>query len=268
MSDEKISLSAPPVPQVQPQDFAIPTEVIPLPSEGRAYPPGHPLHGKTSLEIRSMTARDEDILTSRALIRSGRVVGSLIRSCVLDKTIDPDSMLSGDRNAVLIGIRITGYGPGYPVKFNCPSCDVEVKHEVDLTQLPLKRIPQDINASSNAFSVILPVSKKTCVFKLLTGIEEQDLMQQIERGRKTAGAEELVTSRLKRQVIEISGERDPQRLSALINNLPARDSRELRKAIDKITPGVELKTSFTCAMCGMQGEVDVPLGTEFFWPEA
>ena len=267
MSDQPISLSK--VSNVTPQEMQVPTDIVPLPSQGRVYPPGSPLAGKSGIDIKSMTAKDEDILTSRALVRSGRVISSLLRSCIIDKTIDPDKMLVGDRNSALIGIRITGYGPGYPIKIDCPECDAEVKKEVDLTSMPIKPFPEDLvfEDGKNAFTFNLPVSKKVAVFKLLTGDEEHELMQSIARGRKTNVGEELVTGRLKMQVIELSGEKDPQKLAGIIRNLPARDSRELRKYIDKITPGIELKTSFTCEVCSYQGEVDVPLGTDFFWPE-
>jgi rubredoxin len=266
---ESISNISAPQQFVGPQD-PIPTDLIPLPSEGKVYPPGTPLAGLTSLTIRSMTAREEDILTSRALLRSGKIVSALLRSCITDKTIDVDNMLVGDRNAALIGIRITGYGAEYPIKITCPGCMTESQQEIDLGNLPLRRFPDDVTVTPgvNEFSVMLPVSKKRATFKLLTGVEEIELMQLMERGRKAGGAEELVTTRLKTQVISLGDEKDPQKLSNMIRNLPARDSRELRKAIEHTTPGVDLKTKFTCPNCGHQGEVEVPLGTDFFWPEA
>jgi len=266
MSETSISLG--PTPQLVPQDI-VPTDIVPLPSCGRVYPAGSPLAGKTGLDIRSMTARDEDILTSRALVRSGRVIGSLLRSCILDHDVDPDKMLVGDRNSVLIGIRISGYGPDYPIKVSCPGCDGVIKQDIDLRTLNIKQFPDDANVEQgkNEFTFPLPISKKIAVFKLLTGEEERELLQTIERGRKSNTQEELVTGRLKMQIVEISGERDPQRLAGIIRNLPARDSRGLRKRIDYITPGIELKTTVVCDSCSFEGEVEVPLGTDFFWPE-
>lgn len=270
MSETPVSLS-----QVQQyaqstQEVVVPTEIVPLPSEGKLYPVGFPLANKQGVEIRSMTAKEEDILTSRALVRSGKVVGALLRSCIVDKSFDPDKMLVGDRNAVLIGIRISGYGPEYNIKITCPECSGEVKREINLTSLPIKPIPEDvrITPNTNEFTMSLSVSKKTVVFKLFTGEEEREILGVLERGRKSGMQEELVTSRLKMQIVEISGERDPQRIAGIVRNLPARDSRDLRKYIDHATPGVELKTPFTCDLCSYQGEVEVPLGAEFFWPES
>jgi len=255
---------------VTPQEISVPTDLVPMPSQGKVYQPGSPLAGKVSVEIRSMTARDEDILTSRALVRSGKVITSLLRSCLIDKDIEPEKMLVGDRNAAMIGVRITGYGAGYSIKVECPGCESEIKMELDLTTLPVKTFPADlkIETGKNEFSYTLPVSKKTCVFKLLTGEEERELLQILERGRKSGIGEELVTTRLKMQVIDIAGERDPQKLASVIRNMPAKDSRELRKYIDSITPGIELKTPFVCDACSFKGEVEVPLGTDFFWPES
>jgi hypothetical protein len=264
---------------ITPQQFAqqaapielAPTDLVPLPSDGRAYPPGHPLSGKSSIEIRSMTARDEDILTSRALIRGGKVISALIRSCVADKSIDPDSMLAGDRNAVLIGIRITGYGSEYPVKFTCPECNAEVKHTVELGDLPIKRAPKEfwetMISGTNEFPFTLQTSRKLVTFRLLTGVGESELLQIIERSRKLMMQDELVTTRLRLQITSIDGERDPSKLIQLIRSLPARDSRDLRKYIDGVTPRVELKTQAKCTLCSFEGEVEVPIGTEFFWPE-
>lgn len=263
MAESISSIAAPQLVQDVPQDL------IPLPSEGKIYPVGSPLHNAAGVMIKPMTAKEEDILTSRALIRSNRVVSTLLRSCIVDKTIDVDSMLSGDRNVLLIGIRISGYGSDYPVKIDCPSCSTENKKDIDLTALPIKRFPADlaITPGVNEFAFSLPVTKRRATFKLITGVEETEMLQLIDRGRKSGGAEELVTTRLKIQLLSIGDERDPQKLAQLIRTMPARDSRELRKYIDHITPGIELKAPFTCETCGHQGEVEVPLGTDFFWPE-
>jgi len=264
---DRVSLSNPPPAPAQAAPEEVPVDIVPLPSSGRAYPAGHPLHLKESIAIRSMTARDEDILTSRALIRNGRVVSALLASCIAEKNVDPDTMLVGDRNAVLIGIRITGYGAEYPVNITCPNCGVVAKHVVDLNQLPVKRFPKDADLSqAPLFSVALPITKRTCTFRLLNGADEAELVQALDRGRRALG-ENLVTGRLKRQIVALGDERDPNRIANLVMSMPARDARYLRERIDAITPAVDMKTQFACASCGTEAEVEVPLGTDFFWPE-
>lgn len=268
MSDEKISLSQPlPAPGA---GAPIPSEVAPLPSEGLVYPPGHPLHHAKWVDIKAMTAREEDILTSRALIKTNRVINTLLRSCILNPDIDPMQLLVGDRNAILIAIRISGYGPEYKVAITCPSCDKSSEQEVDLSSLPLKGIPEDAQSAAdgaNAFEVVLPKSGAKCTFKLLTGADEAELMAMNANATKAGINDQIVTNRLKIQVLSINGETDRTKLAAIINSMPARDSRAIRKAADRITPGVELKYPFVCPECGHAAEeVEVPLGTEFFWP--
>jgi rubredoxin len=264
MSD-KISLS-------QPQPEVVPSEAVAIPSEGKFYPEDFPLCDKQFVEIRPMTARDEDILTSRALFKTGKVIDSLLRSCVIQKGIDTTKMLVGDRNAAIIGIRVSGYGAQYTAKMECPSCEAKSDVDVDLGSLPLKNVPADvqpISAHTNEFSYKLAVSKKTANFRLPTGADEQELSVLIDRMRKTTGGESLVTSRLMQQIVSIDGETDKSKLSNMIRALPAKDSRELRSYMDYAAPDVKLVQNYSCSVCGFEAEeVEVPLGTEFFWPKS
>lgn len=263
---EKVSLTV----NKQSAEEVVPTDLVPLPSEGVVYPVDSPLFGRKAVEIRAMTARDEDILTSRALLKSGRALSVLLKGCIVGLNMDPDLMLSGDRNAALIGIRITGYGPEYKISLICPACGEKVEHEVDLGKLPIKRFPEGVapvQAGANEFAFTVPSGKKV-TFKLFTGEDERELVQVVERTRKAGLNEAVITTRLKLQVLSIDGERDKSKLARLVESMPAKDSRALRGYMDRIAPGIELKSDFTCAACGEEGqEVEVPLGTEFFWPE-
>jgi hypothetical protein len=268
MSD-KVSLTNPLPPTASPQD-AVPTELIPLPSDGKVYPEGSPLHQAPGVMIRSMTAHDEDILTSRALIKAGKAITTLLKSCLIDKSVDVGKLLAGDRNAVLIGIRITGYGAEYKVSVDCPECSVRHEIEADLSSLPIKRMPEGITPRipfTNEFEFKLPISKKVVTFKLMTGDDESEMLKSIEATRKAGIPEELVTTRLRTQIVSMDGETDKGKLALMIRAMPARDSRDLRKHIDTITPGVQLTMPFTCPGCGYEAkEVEVPMGTDFFWP--
>ena len=267
---EKVSLST--TVQSSETSSVVPTDTVPLPSRGVVYPKDFPLHQCESIDIRSMTAVEEDILTSRALMKNGRVVSALLKSCIVDKKIDVDKMLVGDRNAALIAIRITGYGPEYKVSVPCPECGEKSIQNIDLSRLPIKRLPENvspIHLGSNEFEIALPFWKKKVIFKLFTGEAEKDLIQTLESSRKLGIQEELVTTRLKSQIVSIDGERDLGKLATIIRSFPARDSRFLRNYIDKMTPGVDLIFKFVCPLCDFEdGEVEVPLGTEFFWPKA
>jgi len=266
MSD-KVSLS-----DLGQQSQPVPSDAIALPSEGKLYPPGHPLHGAKAIEIRPMTARDEDIMTSRVLFKSGKAIDTLLRSCILDKSINVGQMLVGDRNAAIIGIRVSGYGREYNSRLECPQCGERSEISVDLGNLPIKSMPEGVEPVipfTNEFLFELPVSKRKVTFKLPTGDDEAELGLIIERSRKHTGTENLVTNRLALQIISIDGDTTKSKIVSAINSLPARDSRELRAYMDSLTPDVRLVQNFICPVCTYEAEeVDVPLGTEFFWPSS
>lgn len=251
--------------------FDVPVETVPLPSNGSIYPEGTPLFGAETLEIKAMTAREEDILTSKALIKKGTVISSLISSCLVDKSIDVDSMISGDRNALMTAIRITGYGAAYTCEVECPECSEKNKQEFSLAELPIKRLQIDpVVQGSNLFEFKLPMTKKNVLFKFLTGADELEISQEMERRKKKLGveSESLVTTRLAYSVMAVDDIKDRNKVQQFIRNMPAGDSRALRKFMDDNEPGIEMKAWMTCSSCSEQSEVRLPLGASFFWPDA
>lgn len=270
---DKLDLSKLPTPAQQVVDMSsansVPTELVPLPSRGKVYPPESPLANLEALEIRAMTAKDEDILTSRALLKQGKAIDALLRNCIVNKALDIDSMLTGDRNAILVGIRMTGYGPEYKVKTQCPKCDEFAEQEFDLSTIPLKMLDAEpLEPNTNRFFFTLPMSKKNVEFRLPTGADDRAIADALDKMRKKSGAgsENLVTGRLHHQIVSIDGEDDRNKLLQLVRNMSAKDSRDLRKFMDSISPGIEMKQIITCGECTLSSEVDVPMGTEFFWP--
>jgi len=252
-------------------DIQVPVASVSIPSRGKIYPVESPLHNRGEIDIKSMTAKEEDILTSMPLLKQGKAMSALLRSCIIDKSIDPEQMLVGDRNAVLIAIRVSGYGAEYDGKLDCPECTESFDHVFSLGHIPMKELKvEPVEEGRNLFYFELPVLKKRVVFKLLTGAEERELNTLQDRSRKARGVgaqESNVTMRLLHQVVSIGAVNDRQKLAKMIRNIPARDSLGLRKYIDEISPGVELKGNVTCPACGEESEVDVPFGADFFWPE-
>lgn len=256
--------------QTQELDFEIPVETVPLPSRGLAYPVDHPLHACETVDIKAMTAREEDILTSRAFIKKGTVITELIRSCLVDKRINPDSLVSGDRNALMVAIRITGYGVEYSTEVNCPVCDTKDKYEFNLAELPITALgAEPVEPGANAFEFMLPMTKKRVTFKFLTGRDEQDIMVASER-RKKGGimADNLVTNKLQYTLLSIDGKTERSSINHFIRHMPARDSLALRRYMDSIEPGVEMKSWMDCQHCSESSEVQFPIGASFFWPDA
>jgi hypothetical protein len=250
--------------------FEVPVESAPLPSNGLVYPQESALHMCQTVDIRSMTAREEDILTSRALIKKGTVITELIKSCLIDKRIQVPDMLAGDRNAIMVALRITGYGAEYTVEADCPKCNARSKQEFNLGEMPIKRLQiEPVTKGQNVFEFKLPVTKKTVHFKFLTGRDEEEINTIQERTKKQgAQADNIVTNRLQFAIVSVDGKTDRSSINGFIRNMPARDSMALRKFIDANEPGIDMKGNFDCPSCSDVNEVRVPLGASFFWPDA
>jgi hypothetical protein len=250
--------------------FEVPVESVPLPSNGVVYPADSPLHDRETVDIRSMTAREEDILTSRALIKKGTVITELIRSCLTDKRIQVQDMLAGDRNAIMVALRITGYGADYAVEADCPKCNTRSKQSFNLGEMPIKRITvEPVSKGQNVFEFKLPVTKKSVHFKFLTGRDEEEINTIQERAKKQGAlADNIVTTRLQYSIVAIDGRTDRGSINGFIRNMPARDSMSLRKFIDANEPGIDMKGELDCPSCNEISEVRVPLGASFFWPDA
>tara|TARA_A100001015_G_C14926594_1_gene686619 strand:- start:10 stop:873 length:864 start_codon:yes stop_codon:yes gene_type:complete len=249
--------------------LTIPTELAPLPSKGVVYPEGHSCHLKEAVEIRAMTAREEDILTNRAYIKQGTVIEQVIKSCLIDKNINPSDLLSGDRNAIMTAIRITGYGPDYQVDVDCPNCGERSEQSFDLTNLPIKNFQNEpIAVGANAFEVTLPLTKKKIRYKYLNGHEERE-QNLIEERLKKKGIDSrnVVTRRYANQVIAVDDITDKVKIQKFCQNMPARDSLALRKHMDKNEAGIEMKSHMQCPHCYEESEVRLPIGASFFWPD-
>lgn len=272
-ADRNQVFQAGPVSSIADQYSEIPVESVPLPSVGLVYPVGSTLHGAETVEIRAMTAKEEDILSSRALIKKGTVISHLLQSCIVDRSIDVRNLLGGDRNAIMIAIRVTGYGPQYDIEVPCSACRNKDKYSYDLGALPIKRLEIAPAAPGvNAFDIKLPVTGKVIRFKFLTGTDEENIVATQEKMKKivSGGIDNLITTKLKTCIISIDGNADRLAIDRFVNTMPARDSLFLRKYIDNNEPGVEMKVSFSCSNldCGHTEEVALPLGPSFFWPDA
>lgn len=251
--------------------WTVPVEQIPLPSGGIVYDLNSSLHGRETVQIKAMTAQEEDILMSRALLRDGTVFQHLIRSCLTDKSVDPGELLIGDRNAILVSIRITGYGSEYKATATCTSCAKPGSYSFDLSSVGIKRLGSNpISTGRNEFEFLLPVTKKRVIFKLLTINDEREIAQTQERMSKLfpdAKVEGTVTRQLENQIVSIDGKTDRSAISAFIKSMPAGDSRALRRYMVDIEPGLDMTMDFECKSCGSASKAVIPLGAAFFWPE-
>lgn len=251
-------------------NIEIPVDIIPLPTKGTVYPSNHPFHNLSEVEYRGMTVREEDILTSQALIKKGTVINELIRACLMDKSVDVTSLLAGDRNALMIAIRASGYGPIYKPSLTCPKCEHQNHLSVDLGTLGIKSLEIEPKIpGENLFEFVLPSSKHTVCFKFLTGSDEEEIVAQMNaRKKKGIQISNIVSSRLMSSIVSVNETTDRAFIARYIDSMRAYDSSELRNYIDLHEPGVDMRIDFTCSQCDYYEEVALPMDASFFWPNA
>jgi len=248
--------------------FVVPTEFVELPSKGKFYPDDHPLHNQETVEIKFMTAKEEDILASTTLIKKGLIIDRLLKNLLVCGT-DPATLLVGDRAAIMIATRISSYGYAYKAHVMCRDCEKEQEYIFDLRKTNLQqdcfdnnflvRNELSFNDEKKVFEILLPKSKVKLGVKLLTGQNEKE----------PAGSndESSITSLLSKFVFSVDGNEDASVVSQFIDNMLASDSRYLRSILGDITPDIDLKQEFVCEHCGVNDNKEVPLTAEFFWPE-
>ena len=243
-------------------EFKIPTETVELPSKGKFYPEGSPL-AEGKVEMKYMTAKEEDILTNQNYIKQGKVIDKLLQSLIVTK-INYNDLLIGDKNAIMIAARILSYGAKYNFTYD------EVEQEVDLSTLENKPLAEEIiNSEANEFSFTLPHSGNTLTFKLLTHGDENKINDELRglKKIKKEGASE-VTVRLAHMITSVNGETERKDIRDFVNNyFLAKDAREFRKYYNSISPDINLEVTLVNSE-GDEEDTDLPIGLNFFWPDA
>jgi len=219
-----------------------------------------------------MTARDEDILTSPTLLQKGLAVDKFIQNILVDQSIKVDSLLVGDKSAIMVAARITGYGPDYEVSVSCQECNSDSDYTFDLSDYQkyfnkFEQVEEFEDLRNGTFSVTMPHSGHAAVVRLLTSADEKSALKRQKIKKKNKLAESQTTDLLKMFVVSIDGVSDPAGLDDMIMGMSARDSRFLRKAYTKLVPTVKIVENFECMFCGAETEMEVPLEATFFWPD-
>jgi len=253
------------------QNTGFPTEIISLPSKGILYPENNPLRSGT-IEMKYMTAREEDILTSANLIKQGVVLDKLMQSMIVSP-IKFDDLVIGDKNAIMVAARILGYGKQYEASVNCPSCNASNKIEIDLTALPEYNVPEDVDMiAPGIFEFTLPQSQRVIHFRLLTTGDDKKISKELETQKRTIrdGIDRELTTRLKHLIISVDGNADKRFVSNFVDNeLFAMDSRSFRSFIKSVSPDIKFEIDFTCSECGNGSEaLSFNIDTNFFWPKS
>lgn len=240
------------------EKFKMPTEWVDLPSKGLLYPEDSEL-AKGQVEIKYMTAREEDILTNQSYIQKGIVLDKLLKSVIVSK-INFDDLLIGDKNAIMVAARILGYGSEYTFDYLGES------HTVDLSQVDNKPLKEELFVNRvNEFSFTLPTTKNNITFKLLTHKDEQDINRELEGLKKiNKDSSPELSTRLKYIITSVEGSRDKKDIRDFVDNyLFAKDSRALREYIKSVQPDVDL----TFFPNSADDRVSIPIGINFFWPD-
>jgi len=244
-------------------EVKFPTEVVDLPSQGLLYPKDSPLSNGT-IEIKYMTAREEDILTSANLIKKGIVVEKLLQALIVDKSIKVDELLIGDKNAILIAARILAYGKEYNVEYDGQQL------VVDLTSLKDKKLDKEkVSAGVNEFEFDLPATKRKLTFKMLTSGDENEIDKEVKGYEKVGdGIGYQLTTRLKHQIVSIDGDTKRASITSFVDNeFLSRDSIAFRTYVNEIMPDVDMTSTYVDSD-GIEKEFTVPMTVTFLWPSA
>jgi len=238
-----------------------PTEIVELPSKGYFYPEENPLStGK--VEIKYMTAKEEDILTSVNLIEQGIVLDILLRELIVDKDIDLDTILLGDKNALFISARVLAYGNDYEFILG------EETGIADLSKLKSRDIDfSKLERGINSFDYTIPFAKRKLTFKILTQKDDSNIREEVQALKKAGvNIDKEVSTRLKQLITAVDGKADRAYINNFVDNeFLSRDTLAFRKHVVTVTPDLDMETEVTLSN-GERRKVAVPMTVTFFWP--
>ena len=266
--------------QKQLSDYKFPTEIIELPSQGLVYSLDNPL-SSGKVELKYMTAKEEDILTTQSYIKDGSVLDRLFQSLIVSNgeglPIKYVDLVVGDKNAIMIASRILGYGKDYEVEIEDPfKSDTKQKETIDLTQFENKEYDgsSQIELHRNEFEFELPRSKRIVTFQALTESKERKIKHQIEEAKKSGRklkdeTSKDLTTRLKNTILSIDGDYEQKSINQFVDNeLFAVDSKDLRSYMSKVLPDIDLTWEFVSEETGGRREMLLPMDVGFFWPQS
>lgn len=254
------------------QKVEYPTEVVDLPSKGWFYESTSPL-ASGKIDIKYMTAREEDILTSQNLIKKGVVLDKLLEALIATPGVNLDDVLVGDKNAIFIAARILAYGKDYNIKFKDPSTNEDVQDVIDLSKIEAKEFEfNNHERGSNLFEFELPFCKKKVHWSLLSHKDEQNIdaeLKAMKKFTKNKNETSEVTTRLKYVIKAIDGNDDRNFIKQFVDReLLARDSLAFREYIKENTPDLDMTFNFESEDTGYTERMTIPLGVDFFYPSS
>jgi len=257
----------PPTQMKQEMRFPEPSTFVELPTEGLYYPATHPLHLQRELEIRFMTAAEEDILANQAYIKKGVVMEKLLRSIIKNRAIDISTLFVADRNAIAIEARSSGFGSDYTTQVICPACGEKVKYKFDLNNFTVIRAGKEIMSETGNFKITMPKTNAVAECRLLTGADELWLQQMLKNKKAKQLPETPLLDIMTLFIVSINDNTDKSLIMSFLSAAPAQDTKFLRKSYSDTIPRIDTEQAFSCSACGHEAVMEVPLGSQFFWPE-
>jgi len=244
--------------------FNFPTETVELPSKGLLYSLDNPL-SSGEIEMKYMTAREEDILTNINFLKQGIAIDKVLQA-LIKSPINYEDLLLCDKNAILISARILAYGKDYSFMYRNPNTDQEEKVTIDLSKFENKEVDYSLFNNKNEFTFTLPRSKNEITFKLLTHADTKKIDAEIKGMKKVGNAGEL-TTKLKHQILAVNGDYEVKVIREFVDNyFLSIDTDAFRQHINQITPDLDLKISFTLNDGTEVKDISMPFELDFFFP--
>lgn len=262
--------------QVQAQEniiskYMYPHERVDLVSGGIFYPEDHILAcGK--IDLKYMTAKEEDILTSENLIKKNEALDMLLRSVILTTPLRYDDILLGDKMGILVSTRIMAYGHDYKVEVKCPNCEHKNNKTIDLRELETVEPKEELFESgvltkhSREARLKLPGTGADVVVKFFNHADEKKVESEIKALKNKIGTSNAITTRLRHAIVEVNGSREMTTIAKFVSQLPSVDSMYIRKFFKENAPDVKLEFNFQCENCGHEERMNIPMTAEFFFP--
>jgi len=240
--------------------FKLPTETVELPSKGLLYPEDSPL-SSGKIEMKYMTAKEEDILTNTNYISKGTVIDKLLQSLIVDSKVEYSELLAGDKNAIMIAARVLAYGKDYEFEYKGK------QQSVDLSTLENKPLHPAFEASKgeNEFDFQLPNTENLITFKILRHKDDNAIDREIQGLQKLRkDSSPFASTRYKHMITSVNGIRDQKDIREFVDNyFLAKDARAFREYYNLINPDINLEVQID----GEEDVVNLPITLNFFWPD-
>lgn len=269
--EQKAMQSVQPAPQqtmttVNVSAYSVPTDFVDLPSQGRFYSESHPWYNKKTIEVRFMTTKEEDIITSPSYAQRGLIFDKLIESVSVDR-VSANTLLPGDKVAIILNCRKNAYGDDYEFRSVCGNCAEIYDKSIKISELEALDIDFDAYniTQNNTFIVETPLSKNKVEYKLYDSEDEDYINSQTETRKKHNLPEDTVSITHRRLIVSVDGDTNPTMINNFVSSMLLRDSRFLQKSYLAVKPDVDMSYEHTCEECGHLNKGGVPFGANFFW---